>query len=141
MCIRDSPGTPGNQVLYYDPFDIDSGHWSGGWTVTDSERVVMTMAQGRLISGNGIDMLPVNVRVQAFVTMPLVEGVGSNFESDVGIFLGSQADSTSTTNGVLCALHHVPNDSGTLDIDVIENGAIVQTTSAPFPFGTGPLYR
>jgi hypothetical protein len=135
------PGVPTNQVLYFDPFHVDSGHWSGGWAVTDSERVVMTMAEGRLFSGNGIDTLPVNVRLQAFVNIPFIEGVGTNFESDVGIFLGNQAASTSTTDGVLCRLHHVPGDSGTLDIDIIEGGNIIQTTQTAFPFSTGPLYR
>jgi hypothetical protein len=135
------PSTPGNSVLYFDPFNVDSGNWSGGWTITGSERVVMTLDQGRLVSGNGIDTLPANVRLQAFVTVPIAEGVGTNFDSDVGIFLGNEPDSMPTTVGVLCSLHHTPTDNGTLEVDLIQGGNIVNTTSVPFPWGTGPLYR
>jgi hypothetical protein len=130
-----------NALLYFDPFNEDSGHWSGGWTVTGSERVVMTGTQGRLFSGNGIDTLPVNVRVQTFVTVPIAEGVGTSFDSDVGIFLGNEPDSMPTTKGVLCSLHHTPTDNGTLEIDTIDNGNITNTQMTNFSWGTGPTYR
>ena len=133
--------TPGNSQLYFDPFNIDSGNWSGGWTVTGSEWVVMTLTQGRLVSGNGVNQLPANVRLQAFVTVPIAEGVGTNFDSDVGVFLGNEPDSMSTTVGVLCSLHHTPSDNGTLEVDIIQNGNIINSMSTEFNWGTGPIYR
>jgi hypothetical protein len=139
------PDTPENQLLYFDPFNVDSGHWSGSaqqWTVSGSERVVMTMDTGRQLSGNGVDTMPNGVRVQTFVNIAFIEAANpSTATSDVGIFLGNAPDTGSTTDGVLCALTHMPNDPGTLDLDVIQNGAITQTMSTPFDFGTGVVYR
>jgi hypothetical protein len=135
------PSKTGNALIYFDPFNVDSGHWSGNWNVRNSERSIATMAQGRLLSGNGVDALPGNVRVQTYVTMPFVEGVGPSFESDVGIFLGNQTDSSSSTRGVLCVLHHVPPSTDTLDLDLISNGMITMTNAQPFVFSTGNLYR
>jgi hypothetical protein len=132
--------TPGNSLLYFDPFNTDSGHWSGGWMVTGSERVIETMALGKLLSGNGVDSLPPNVRVQTFVSIPFIEGPSANIESDVGIFLGNAADSGANTNGVLCRLDRSPTDQETLQINIVQGGAITNTMSAMFPFNFGP-YR
>jgi hypothetical protein len=132
--------TPGNTLLYFDPFNADSGHWSGGWMVMDSERVIQTMAQGKLLAGNGVDMLPANVRVQTFVSIPFIEGSSQNIESDVGIFLGNAADSGTSTNGVLCRLDRSPTDQETLQINIVQGGAITSTMSTMFPFAFGP-YR
>jgi hypothetical protein len=136
------PGTPGNTVLYFDPFNVDTSHWSGGWTVTGSERVVMTGTLGRLVSGNGIDTMPADVRVQTFVTVPIAEsGMGGDFESDVGIFLGNQPDTGATTDGVLCSVNHMQTDIGHMELDIIQNGTITTTNMGNFSWGTGPLYR
>ena len=138
------PNMPRNTLLYFDPFNSDSGHWSGGWTVTGSERVIETMDKGTLSSGNGIDTMPVDVRMQAFVNVPFIEGVGQDFDSEVGIFLGDQPDSAANPDGVLCTLHHpsgTQGSQGTLDVDIVQGGAITQTMSNSFPFGTGILYR
>jgi hypothetical protein len=132
--------TPGNSTLYFDPFNLDSGHWSGGWTVTGSERVVMTLSQGRLVAGNGVDELPANVRAQIFVSIPFIEGSGPNIESDVGIFLGNQPDSTGTTAGVLCRLDQTASGQQSLQANIVSAGAITNTMSTPFPFSAGP-YR
>jgi hypothetical protein len=139
------PMMGGNSLIYFEPFNTDSGHWSEmpamNWSMSDSELVVQTMSQGRLISGNGTDTLPVNVRVQTFVHMPFVEAANpSTADSDVGIALTNEPDSASTTDGVLCALSHTHQGTDTLDVDTISNGAIVNTQSTSMPFGndTGP---
>jgi hypothetical protein len=80
--------------------------------------------------------MPTNVRVQTFFHSPNFEGTMSSFDSDVGIALTNEPDSTSTTNGVLCTVHHMSNNNDTLDIDTIVNGAISNTQSTSFPFYT-----
>ena len=133
------PMMPTNKVLYFDPFNADSGHWSvsGNWTVMGSERVVTTNSQLPLISGNGTDTMPVNVRVQMFFHSPNFVVLHSTDDSDVGIALTNEPDSASTTQGVLCALHHRgANNNDTLDIDTIQNGGIVSTQSTSMPFYT-----
>jgi hypothetical protein len=133
--------TKTNTLLYFDPMDAASGHWStpnaliaGGFMTLD------TMQQQRLTSNNGVDMLPTNVRVQAHI---FLKGIytGTPF-SDAGVYVGTNPNPMVTNaNGVLCTLHYHPNaSSDTLDIYPITNGVIGTATSVATAFNPA-MYR
>jgi hypothetical protein len=75
------------------------------------------------------------------VSVPVFEGASMSFDSDVGIFLGNQVDPGPGALGMLCKVHRAPGVPDTLDLDQIVDGAIVQESSQPLPFGTGISYR
>ncbi len=139
------PSRPGNRQVYFDPFDVDDGHWSGTFQVMGSYLEIQTQAANNpLVSTNGLDALPANVRVQAFILAPTLEGPSSQFSSDAGLFLGNNSDPNAAgTNGMLCTINASTNGpGGTLELIPVQNGqAQGPIAGQQFDFGTGVVYR
>jgi hypothetical protein len=140
------PDTPANQQLYFTPFDVADGHWSGTFQVQNSLLDIQTQANDQpLVSTNGIDSLPANVRVQTFIFAPTLEGPTAQFSSDAGLFLGSSANfSGPTTSGMLCTINaSTAGPGGSVDLNVVQNGQVrvPPVASQPLNFGTSVLYR
>jgi hypothetical protein len=129
-----------NRLLYFEPFDVTDGHWSGSFQVTGSELVMQT--QGTAISSNGLDVMPADVRAQSFMTAAGVFGQPQTTVADIGLFLGSNADLRSAATGMLCTINHNPSGD-TLDLNTVQNGQLQfpPIGSQPYAFGTGIIYR
>jgi hypothetical protein len=98
------------------------------------------MGQNVVVSDNGVDQLPTNVRVQAHI---FLKAVYTNTPlSDTGIYVGTDPNPSSAAfNGVLCTLHYHPNMStDTLDITPITMGVAGATTSVSTQFNPA-MYR
>ncbi|HZS41232.1 MAG TPA: hypothetical protein VFF06_30595 [Polyangia bacterium] len=132
---------PGNQLVYFEPFDVSNGHWSGTFQIQNSELAIQT--QGSTVSANGLDVMPANVRVQSHMLANGVFGMPSTTVADIGLFLGSSPNpGGATTSGILCTINHTPSQD-TLDLNVVQNGAIQvpPISSQAYAFGTGIVYR
>lgn len=133
----------GNEQVYFDPFDVNSGHWNGMFSIMSSYLDVATQAIDQpIVTTNGVDALPVNVRVETFILAPFLEGPGQPpFYSDAGLFLGSSPNPGGpNTSGMLCTINHGPSGD-TVDLNYVQNGQLQAPTSQPFQFGTNVLYR
>jgi hypothetical protein len=128
------PNLSGNQVTYFEPFNGDSGHWSGSFSIMNGSLNMVAMPGQGLLSVNGTDEFPDGIRVQTYVTAPFLQGAGS---AAMGIFLGDEM----TQNGVLCTLTYHPGGTDTLDLDSVSGGLITGTTSSALPFGNDVIYR
>ena len=133
--------TKTNTSLYVDPMDAASGHWSGEQRhLAELHDARSRGARTSLISDNGVDQLPTNVRVQAHI---FLKAVYTNTPlSDTGIYVGTDPNPSAVTfNGVLCTLHYHPNMStDTLDITPITMGVAGATTSVSTQFNPA-MYR
>jgi hypothetical protein len=105
--------TSGNRLLYFDPFDNNTTHWVGdtftmhnSFMQIDSPHVSDYNDSKNV--GNGVDLLPLNVRVQTFFLPIGIYTSPQNNElqtADAAIFIGSGTDPSATgTNGVLCQI-------------------------------------
>ena len=94
------PSAKGNTLLYFDPFDADSGHWSGSNPVTGSYITIDPGTVGSKSASNIIDTLPLNMRVQTLVYTRQIYGSG---QQDTGILVGDSAN-LNQVNGLFCAL-------------------------------------
>lgn len=136
------PTLASNMNLYFDPFDVASGHWSGSNTVTNSYMIIDSNGNSftSRLSSNGSDPLQLNMRAQAII---VVEGYygGTNFPN-TGIYAVTDPDPRSTNaNGMLCAFscHScVGGGTDTLDIVPVVAGVLQTATSMPLPFATQP---
>jgi hypothetical protein len=131
------PAAAGNQVLYYEPFNSDSGHWmtsAMGFQVVGGALHGLANRGGSLLSANTTDALPDGAMVETYWTSPFVEGSGPY---QAGIFLGDQM----IENGALCTINYVSMTQQTLDLDTVVNGAITATKSLTLPFGNDVMYR
>jgi hypothetical protein len=138
------PTMVSNSNLYFDPFDVASGHWSGSNPVQNSYMLMDSAGSNVVLSSNGSDRLPLNMRVQ---TKIVVEGYygGAIFPS-TGIYAVTDPDPRSAAaNGMLCAFAcHSCGVAGTdtLDIVPVVGGVLGSSTSMPLPFATMPVeYR
>jgi hypothetical protein len=131
------PQRPGNRVLYFEPFDVADGHWSGTFQVTNSYLAmsVPNMAQ----SMNGLDTLTANVRAQTILFSPGYFTAAP--VSSMGIFVGDSANFGSAS-GMLCTINFYNGpQNGTLEMNVVQNGSIQPPTQQQFPFGNNVVYR
>jgi hypothetical protein len=96
----------GNSLLYFDPFDADSGHWSGSNPVSGSYVTIDPLSVGSKSASNVIDTLPLNMRLQTLVYTAKIYGTSMQ---DVGILVGDSAN-LGQVNGLFCAL--VPSSGG-----------------------------
>ncbi|HXU73057.1 MAG TPA: hypothetical protein VN947_27250 [Polyangia bacterium] len=110
---------PTNTLVYFDPFDTASGHWSGSHQVTQSYMKIDTGAVGTDSSSNGVDLLPLNVRVQTDI-LPTHEY--GNQGGDTGVFVGTSAN-PNQGNGVFCALTWNNGAPDTVNIYHVNSGS------------------
>jgi hypothetical protein len=132
---------PGNKLVYFEPFDVSTGHWSGTFQVQNSELAIQT--QGSTVSSNGLDVMPANVRVQSHMLAAGVFGNPATTTADMGLFLGSNPNpGAPSTSGLLCTINHNPAGD-TLDLNLVQNGnlQVPPISSQPYAFGTGIVYR
>ena len=108
-----------NALVYFEPFDTASGHWSGTHQVANSYMTLETGGVGTDSSSNGVDMLPLNVRVQT-ITHPVSEH--GNGGGDTGIYVGTSANPNQGV-GVFCALTWNNGAPDTIDIYHVMNGS------------------
>lgn len=100
------PATKGNTLLYFDPFDADSGHWSGSNPVSGSYITIDPGTVGSKSASNATNTLPLNMRLQSLVYTQQVYG---SSQQDIGILVGDSAN-LGQVNGLFCAL--VPASGG-----------------------------
>jgi hypothetical protein len=112
------PSTKTNALLYFEPFDVDSGHWSGANAITQSYINIDTQTVGTTSATNSSDMLPVNVRVQTIIFPVSEHGNGGG---DTGIFIGTNAN-VNQADGAFCALTWNNASPDTLDLYKVTNG-------------------
>jgi len=105
VCDPD-PTAKGNTLLYFDAFDVASGHWSGSNPVSGSYITIDPLSVGSKSASNVIDTLPLNMRLQTLVYTQQV--YGSSMQ-DIGILVGDSAN-LGQVNGLFCAL--VPGSGG-----------------------------
>jgi hypothetical protein len=129
------PGTGGNHALYFDPFDVATGHWSGSPSLIDTSFLNLdTQGLNVLLSNNATDSFAVNVRVQASIFIKAIY-TPSNF-ADTGLYVGTNANPGSPeANGVLCTLtYHGGSGNDNLEIMPVSNGTLGGTLTSPLPF-------
>jgi hypothetical protein len=125
-----------NRLVYFEPFDADVGHWSGMVQIAGS--YLDLFVQGQMISMNGIDKLPANVRAQTFLLSPgIVSGAP---EASMGIYVGSNPRFDQST-GMLCTLNATQMGTGRLDLNFVQNGMAQLPTSQQAVFSNGTLFR
>lgn len=112
------PATKGNALVYFEPFDADTGHWSGANVITQSYMNIDTQSVGTTSANNSTDALPVNVRVQTIIFPTSEHGNGGG---DTGIFLGTSA-TVNQANGAFCGLTWNSGGTDTLNIYKVTNG-------------------
>ncbi|HWE29307.1 MAG TPA: hypothetical protein VHB97_14960 [Polyangia bacterium] len=100
------PTTAGNTLLYFDPFDAVSGHWSGSNPVAGSALTLDPGTSGSSSASNATDTLPLNMRVQTLVYTLRIYGTSAQ---DTGLLVGDSAN-LGQVNGLFCAL--VPQTGG-----------------------------
>jgi hypothetical protein len=116
-----------NQLVYFDPFDDASGHWSGTNPIAQSYITLDTNGVGSVQASNATDMLPLNVRVQTTIFPTALRG---NNGGDTGLFVGTSANLNQAT-GVFCALTWNTGAPDTLDIYRVNNGGFSIPTTQP----------
>lgn len=136
------PAKPSNTLLYFEPFNSDSGQWSGGFPIASGYIDLSTddSPSGFQVSGNGTTSLPVNVRVQTFLfSNQLIVGG----ESDFGIFLGNSPNpGGGTSDGMLCVMvYDQQQRASSLQLQDVENGSVVSTAMMPVQLANDVTYR
>jgi hypothetical protein len=127
-CDPDPMG-PINNLRYFEPFNVDRNHWSGGFAYQGGALVIAAPAGGAL-SSNATDTFPANIRVQTFVTLSSPSGAGT---STAGLFLGDQ----SASDGLVCAI----SSTDGLGLYTVFSGSIMLAGAQPLSFSTGSTYR
>jgi hypothetical protein len=112
------PALTTNTLVYFDPMDVNSGHWSGANAITQSYMNIDTQTVGTTSASNSTDMLPLNVRVQTIIFPTSEHGNGGG---DTGIFVGTNAN-VSQANGAFCGLTWNNGAPDTLDLYKVSNG-------------------
>jgi hypothetical protein len=112
------PAMKTNTVVYFEPFDVNSGHWSGANAITQSYMNIDTQTVGTTSASNSTDMLPLNVRVQTIVFPTSEHGNGGG---DTGVFVGTNAN-VSQADGAFCGLTWNNGGPDTLDLYRVTNG-------------------
>jgi len=107
-----------NTLVYFDPMDVNSGHWSGANAITQSYMTIDTQTVGTTSASNSTDMLPLNVRVQTIIFPTAEHGNGGG---DTGVFVGTNANVNQAT-GAFCGLTWNNGGPDTLDLYKVTNG-------------------
>jgi hypothetical protein len=133
---------PGNKGLYFDPFVVDLGQWSGGYPISNDFLNLDTNGPNAMVSTNGLTQLPSNARVEGNVFMRGLY-VDSNPNSDAGVYLGNSASpGAPTAMGMLCLMaFDQQQNMGTLQLQPVVDGVEQVATTVPFNFQTGVRYR
>lgn len=135
------PAAKSNTLLYFDPMDTASGHWSTPNTfIANSYLTIDTQGQTIVTSNNGVDKLPANMRAQAHIFLKAIY-TGTPF-SDAGLYVGTDANpAAGDANGALCTLHyHAGSGPDTLDIYPVAGGTLQAPTTAQMMF-VSAMYR
>jgi len=142
------PARPSNTLLYFDPFNANSGNWTGNFMLRPFPQgywAVDSAGPGTVTSGNTQVMLPANVRVQAHIYSPGVYGSGGGgVNASFGLFLGSNPNpGLTSTDGVLCIANASTQQPDNVAIYSVVNGNTMLQASTPIPGGwsTQVLYR
>jgi hypothetical protein len=145
------PATPSNTLVFFDPFNANSGLWSGNFNLKPFPQGYWDIdSQGcnAVYSGNSTVMLQANVRVQAHIFSPGVYpncGPGGATNADFGIFLGSNSNpGLSTGDGILCVTAAVPGQPDQLILYTVSGGSLTQPSAMQIGGGgwsTGVMYR
>ncbi len=135
---------PGNARLYFEPFVVDDGQWSGGFPVANDFLEIDTGSPA-MVSSNGVTQLPAAVRVEVS-TFTQVWYVDDNPgpHSDTGVFVGNSANpGAAGASGMLCMLFLDQQQPGTtsLRLTPVIGGALQTPVTTPFDFQTGVRYR
>ena len=113
------PAMKTNTLIYFDPFDAASGHWSGNNQVTSSYMNIDTGGVGTASASNSTDMLPLDMRVQTEMFPTAEHGNGGG---DTGIFVGTSAN-VNQASGAFCGLTWNNGSPDTLDLYRVTNGS------------------
>jgi hypothetical protein len=135
------PTLPGNATRFFDPFNLDTGQWSGGFPTQSGYFNILTSPSGTRASGNGSRALDPNVRVQSSVYAPYF--IGNQIESEAGVYLGTSPNPGSgSSTGMLCRMSfNQQSRVSALVLSSVRDGVVQNSTSAPFAFGTEVRYR
>ncbi len=115
-----------NTLVYFDPFDTASGHWSGNNPVQQSYLTIDTNGVGVGLASNAMDTMPLLVRVQTIVFPKSVYGGNGG---DTGIYVGTSANVNQGV-GVFCGLSSNVGGPDTLDLIKVMNGGEVGLTAS-----------
>ena len=130
-----------NKLVYFEPFDSASGHWSTPNTLINGGMLTLdTLGETIVTSNNGVDMLPTYVRVQSEIDLGAI--YTNTPLSDAGIFVGNNANPAApNAAGVLCILHYHPTAmADTLDLIPVFAGTLGSATTTTTLFHSA-LYR
>jgi hypothetical protein len=135
------PSTPGNASAYFEPFDVDNGHFGGTRDIMGGQLVIDTQASDTIVSPNATDTLPANVQVEAWLIIPSFHyATVPEPPSHAGVFLSNNPNPSMATSGALCILNYDPTVSTnqtTLQIQLVGGS----TTSTSLVLSNGTLYR
>jgi hypothetical protein len=126
------PARPGNQALYFEPFNAANTGFSTG-LVSQGFLKIDTNGTNGLVSTQTTQSLPPTVRVQTqfSVPMPGFYTAGGGIFGDVGILL---VDSTSpAANGMMCAMVRDTQNGDRVAIYPLSGGNFGTPTSQPLP--------
>lgn len=131
------PAMKTNTLVYFDPFDAASGHWPGNNPVTNSY-MTLDSGPGQETTGNGMDPLPANVRVQTHL-FPNGFYTNAIAGADAGLFVGTSTNLTSATNnGAWCLISTTDHQ---LELYPVHNGAVQQPALANIGPVQSAVYR
>ncbi len=131
------PATKSNTLVYFEPFDATSAHWSGDNPVQQSYMIVDSNGPGASTSNNATDMLPLNVRVQTY--MFPYGYYSTSGDIDGGIFVGTNANPSSpNSDGALCV---ISTSAQQLQLYPVHSGVRGAASPINIPMVMGTLYR
>jgi hypothetical protein len=129
----------GNRLVYFEPFNTDFEHWTesvgagSNISVNNGVLELKNNSNGQLYSGNAVDAMPDNVRVQTWYETNGPFSSPSSSSSMVGLLLGTGANlNQQNTSGVNCGVNNSvnqPNGQSSLEIDHV--GCIPQQHQQP----------
>jgi hypothetical protein len=129
------PNMFGNRVVMFEPFNNNGGQWAiaDGVSINNGFLEMATNQLPQLISGDSVDALPVNVRVQTWYMN--ISG-NNNFTNPqvIGLLLGNDADLNNPKNsGVICSFNSSGGRGGsTIQVATVSNASIGSPSSANF---------
>jgi hypothetical protein len=135
------PARPGNQLLYFEPFNGGNSGFSSG-QVTQGFLTLDSTGTGGVVATQTTQSLPATVRVQTlFSTSTFYRATDGSIFGDAGILL---VDSTSNNaNGMMCAMVADTVNGDRLSLYPLNGGFFGTPTSTPLPdqFNSNTKYR